>query len=74
MMHPARFSFLAGKHAPSRNIVARKRKHGGSWLLGLECGHIGECVAHMDCSKTQTWRCIPCGEAYVKTTEEFLIG
>ncbi len=71
-MHPARFSFLAGKHAPNRYIAARNRTSDGSWRLELECGHAGQCAAHFDCSKTQDWRCFLCGEAYVKSTKEFL--
>lgn len=72
-MHPARFSFLAHKHAQRKLIIERFRDATGHWHLKLECGHDGECVAHMDVSKTEHWRCSECGEEYVKKAPQYAV-
>ena len=71
-MHPARLAYLAGHNAPKRAVVSAARvEAGGEWHLTLECGHVGRCVSHFDCSKTTEWACSPCGVEFVKTSPFF---
>jgi hypothetical protein len=63
-MHPDRLSFLSYNNAQRRAIVSKIRDESGMWNLVLECGHTGNCVAHMN--PGADWRCVRCGEQYVR--------
>lgn len=70
-MHPARLSFLAGRHTQERDVVSCIRNNKGHWELMLSCGHAASCVGHMDASLVKTWRCYSCGEIYVKLAPQY---
>jgi hypothetical protein len=64
VMHPARLSFLATRHAQRRAITSRDIRSNGTTLF-LECGHTCDIAPHFDVSSATDGHCIPCGRAFV---------
>lgn len=69
-MHPARLSFLAGKHEQPRKVVNNIRSANGT-VLTLECGHCINIASHFDCSKVEQRGCRECGLEYVKNAPQY---
>lgn len=64
-MHPARFSFLCGKHAVTRKVVSVEWTVSGS-IVTLECGHVQSIAPHFDCSRKTEARCDECAPDVVR--------
>lgn len=68
--HPARFSFVAVRQRPLREIVGIAEASDGTTLT-LSCGHVAQHAQHFTYTLGAKTPCLACGKALASELPEF---